>query len=164
MTTYVPLPTAVQASQVRVSIALTALSIAEIRPSVSMQQLVATVNELHAAVSDTIAVSQLFVGEVRSYDRAVEAIRTKILDLTSERSLARGRDAASYSRITTELLETFRRSRMLRPPTMAGCSLVTQRSLSVAEIPIGPGSSDRNSTDRLVKKAYKKRERRRLQV
>lgn len=157
---YMPLARALQASGSRVTDALAALSIAEIRPSVAMTQLVDTVNELHAAVAESITINQLFVVELEAHDAAVVASRDKISEFVVMRAKAFGSNSEAYMSLTSQLLDEVRRLRVLAPPSIAACSIAMPRP-PTTKLPLGQERGrergERKST--VIKETYRKRHR-----
>lgn len=154
---YVPLAQAIRVCSGRVSDALTALSIAEIRPSVTMTQLVDTVNELHSAVGESISMVQLFVVELNTHEAAVHASQDKISGYVLARNKAMGTDAEAYKTVTTQLLDEVRRSRLLAPPSIASGSVVVPRPISKTEPTLKALTVDKQNIHPIIKDRYKKR-------
>lgn len=105
---YIPRTEALAASGARVRDALVSLSIAEIRPTVSLPQLIDTVNELHAAVEAAVQVHQLYVSEVVA-ER--EARKVGMESIAAQVTSRRGASAEAYRTKTLILMEDVRRSR-----------------------------------------------------
>lgn len=139
-TTYVPLTRAIAVSGHRVSDALTALSIAEIRPSLTTKQLGDTVEEMRAAVDEAVALHRLFVAELEKHRAMETASAVTVRGLAARRAgTLKGTDAPGYKAVTHQLLEEVRRRRtLLDRPTMEVCSLVASLSLPPALIPVTP--------------------------
>lgn len=158
---YVPLSKAVLATANRVRDALTALSIAEIRQSVTMVQMVDTVNELHSAVGESISVAQLFLSELLSHDAAVSESDDKIQSLMKARGLARGTNAVAFKSVTGQLLDEVRRKRLMAPPTVSAGSVVVPRPVSEKAKEVEDElqqklQRQKEEQDPIIKKRYKK--------
>lgn len=121
MSGFIPYQTGVHTSERRVADALLSLSFAEIKQSVSTQQLVDTVNELHAAVGHSVAMAHLFVAETRAHEDALRVARQDIAGLVSIRAAS---SAVDHRSITESILERTRILRQLAPPTATTYSLV----------------------------------------
>lgn len=152
MVAYMPLVQAMRESDDRVSVALVGLSFAEIRTDVTTRQLVDTVNELHAAVGQTITVANLFLSELNSHDHNLQTVADRISELSLMRAQA---NASAYRDITTLLLEQVRLSRSIASPSMASCSLIRSDS----PLPTVDPSHLVDQRDRVIKSRFKIRRR-----
>lgn len=156
--TYVPLTRAVQISSSRVSNALVALSIAEIRPSLTPKQVMDTVDELRSAVDEAVVMHQLFLSQLDIHDQDTRASKETIRDLTRRRSEALAKsDARTYKTVNAELLDQVNRARFRVPPTMAACTLVASDAPFVPP-PVQLSQADPGSDpESIIKKRYKQR-------
>lgn len=154
----IPLARAVEVSGDRITNALVSLSIAEVRPSITLMQLVDTVNELHTAVGESISLVQLFVSELELNDKARQSSQETIASLTRTRDGARGGDPALYRTTSNLMLDEIRRLRTLSPPSMAACSILAVKP-EVVDLEQKQASAARAKAFDPVKEQYKKRRR-----
>lgn len=156
----IPLTRAAQASGHRITDALVSLSIAEVRPSITMMQLVDTVNELHAAVGESISLVQLFVSELEINAKARQVSLETLASLTRTRDGARGGDSALYRTTSNLMLDEIRRLRTLSPPSMAACSILAAKPV-VVDLSQKQASATKTKSKEFdpVKEQYKKRRR-----
>lgn len=158
-TTYLPLTRAIQTSGLRISDALTALSVAEIRPILTSAQLQDTVEELRSAVGESISMHQLFILELNRHDQDVLTSRDTIRSLSALRSASlKKSDARAYQSLTLQILDATGHARLLVPPSMAACMLVSSSTVNIKE------QSDLNPVldpelNATVKRRYKRRNR-----
>lgn len=154
---FVPITTALSGMNERVRDALVSLSIAEIRPTLSLAQVVDTVNELQAAVQSSIEAHQLFVTEHAEAERDKGESLEQIQKLHLSR---KGALATAYKEKTLVLMEEIRRSRTLHPPSLCATTLGVSVSISLKRNGIVHNTQEQPITkldESVIKQRFKQR-------